>query len=90
MGKQVHSLLVLSILVLGALPVSSQETGRESTAPGQATAMALDPELTNYQYPFPVRFYEADTQAQKLRMAYMEVDSFQRYFRALLDFIAGS
>jgi pimeloyl-ACP methyl ester carboxylesterase len=36
---------------------------------------ALDPELTNYQYPFPVGTYEANTQQQKLRMAYMDVAS---------------
>lgn len=33
----------------------------------------LDPELANYDYPFPVRFFEAATQEQKLRMAYMDV-----------------
>lgn len=33
----------------------------------------LDPLLTSYDYPFPVKFFEVDTQRQKLRMAYMDV-----------------
>jgi pimeloyl-ACP methyl ester carboxylesterase len=33
----------------------------------------LDPELTSYEYPFPVRYFEASTQDRKLRMAYMDV-----------------
>lgn len=52
--------------MLGALPASS-------AAQRQATAAALDPELTSYQYPFSVRFFEADTQGQRLRMGYMDV-----------------
>ena len=73
MKKRVYSLIVLSTLVLVAFPVWSQGQGRESVAQKQVTMTALDPELTNYQYPFPVRFFETDTQGQKLRMAYMDV-----------------
>jgi hypothetical protein len=60
---------VLTILVLGTIPVSGQDRNVEPATQRQATASALDPELTNYQHPFHVRFYEADTQGQKLRMA---------------------
>ncbi|MGB7926267.1 MAG: alpha/beta hydrolase [Pyrinomonadaceae bacterium] len=73
MSNRVFSLIVLSVVVFGALPVSSQDRGGESAAQKQVSMTALDPELTNYQYPFPVRFYEADTQGQKLRMAYMDI-----------------
>lgn len=40
---------------------------------GPPGAAALDPELTTYPYPYPVRFHEAETQGQRLRMAYMDV-----------------
>jgi pimeloyl-ACP methyl ester carboxylesterase len=33
----------------------------------------VDPEATNYPYPYPVQFFEVRTQAQSLRMAYMDV-----------------
>jgi pimeloyl-ACP methyl ester carboxylesterase len=71
--KQLNGLLLLVILVSGVGPTPGQE---RNTGPGKArpaAVRALDPELTDYQYPFPVRFYEADTQGQKLRMAYMDV-----------------
>lgn len=69
--KRAYRLIVLSAFVLCALPVSSEVRGSVSAAQ-QATATALDPELINYQDPFPISFYEADTQGQRLRMAYME------------------
>jgi pimeloyl-ACP methyl ester carboxylesterase len=71
--NRVYCLIVLSILLLDALPAPGQERHTESAPPVQAAATALDPELTNYKYPFPARFYEAETQGQRLRMAYMDV-----------------
>jgi pimeloyl-ACP methyl ester carboxylesterase len=59
--------------MLGVLHVSSHDRNTESAAQTRATTEALDPELSNYQYPYPVRFFEADTQGQKLRIAYMDV-----------------
>jgi pimeloyl-ACP methyl ester carboxylesterase len=74
MRKHVYLLLVSSVLVLAALTASGQAQGAKSAAQGRAAAApALDPELTNYQYPYPVSFYELDTQGQRLRMAYMDV-----------------
>lgn len=57
----------------GAPLASGQERDTVTSRPRQDATAALDPELTKYQYPFPVRFYEADAQGQKLRMAYMDV-----------------
>lgn len=73
MRNRVYLLILLSVSALGASPVASQVLGTGVAAPRQAAATALDPELTNYQYPFPVRFYDANTQGQRLRMAYMDV-----------------
>ncbi len=73
MRKRAYSLIVLTILLLGTITALGQDRSAEPTTQRQATATALDPELTNYQYPFPVQFYEADTQGQKLRMAYMDI-----------------
>jgi len=68
-----YLLIVLSALPLSTPPVSGQGPGAELAPQGRAAARALDPELTNYKYPYPVRFYEFDTQGQKLRMAYMDL-----------------
>ncbi|HKS26748.1 MAG TPA: alpha/beta hydrolase [Pyrinomonadaceae bacterium] len=74
MRKQVTSLIVLLALMLGALSGAGQAQGTKAAGAGQAST-ALDPELTNYQYPFPVKFFEVNTQGQKLRMAYMDVSA---------------
>jgi hypothetical protein len=55
--KRVYSLIVLSVLVFDALPVFSHDQSTETAAQTQVTLTALDPELTHYTYPFPVRFY---------------------------------
>lgn len=34
---------------------------------------AIDPEATNYEYPYPVRFFELESKKQPLRMAYLDV-----------------
>lgn len=72
MRKHSFYLTVLMVLVFGAFSLTSQAQNKESTTTRAATP-ALDPELTNYQYPFPVQFFETDTQGHKLRMAYMDV-----------------
>ncbi|HWS53023.1 MAG TPA: alpha/beta hydrolase [Pyrinomonadaceae bacterium] len=71
MRKRLFCLIASLAVSFGALPASGQGRGAQSAAPGQAAA--LDPELTGYQYPYAVNFFEAETQGQKLRMAYMSV-----------------
>ncbi|MET0645591.1 MAG: alpha/beta hydrolase [Pyrinomonadaceae bacterium] len=65
--------MLLSLVALVAHSAPGRGATPRLTAPAQAAAPAYDPELTNYQYPFPVRFFELDTQGQRLRMAYMDV-----------------
>lgn len=74
MRKLLSYLIVLFFLVSGALWGSSQAQNKEPVTATAATP-ALDPELTNYQYPYPAQFFETETQGQKLRMAYMEVEA---------------
>jgi pimeloyl-ACP methyl ester carboxylesterase len=38
-----------------------------------AGPIALDPELTNFTYPYPVEFFPQEIQKLKLRMAYMDI-----------------
>lgn len=45
---------------------------QENTKPVPTTVGALHPELTNYDYPFSVKFYEFESQGQKLKMAYAD------------------
>lgn len=52
-------------------PTAGQPT--DAAAPTAAPAAAIDPLATNFDYPFPVKFFEFDEQAQKLRMAYLDV-----------------
>ena len=39
----------------------------------QENIKALDINLTNYEYPFPVHFLEVNNQRQSLKMAYMDI-----------------
>ena len=50
----------------------------------QAAGPALDPELTNYAYPFPVRRFEFRSQNQQLQMTYMDVAAARPNGRAVL------
>lgn len=73
MKRLVCLLFVSSVVALNAPPASSQSPGTGAGQTRATAAPALDPELTNYQYPHPVGFYEFDTQGQRLRMAYMDI-----------------
>lgn len=73
MRKHVCLLIASSVLTLATLTASGQDRGAESATRARAATTALDAELTNYQYPYPVGFHELDTQGQRLRMAYMDV-----------------
>jgi pimeloyl-ACP methyl ester carboxylesterase len=58
----IRSVLAASVIVLAA-----------GVASGQPNVTPLDPELTQYAYPFPVRMHSLETQGQRLSMAYMDV-----------------
>jgi len=52
-------------------PAASPET---QPPPSQPLARGpVDPEAQNYPYPYPVQFYEVRSQAQTLKMAYLDV-----------------
>jgi pimeloyl-ACP methyl ester carboxylesterase len=72
MRKALPCSAALIVLLSGVFSGSTRAHAGNLAGPG-AEIRALDPELTNYEYPFPVRYFEADTQGQKLRMAYMDV-----------------
>ncbi|HEV2801827.1 MAG TPA: hypothetical protein VGW12_15230 [Pyrinomonadaceae bacterium] len=50
MRERPYCLIVLSALVLGALPVPGHARNTASAAQRRATMEALDPELRKYQY----------------------------------------
>ncbi len=52
-----------------------ERTVHAATGPARANTAggALDPELTSYAYPYPVRMFEFRAQQQALRMAYLDV-----------------
>ncbi|WP_370865974.1 alpha/beta fold hydrolase [Chondromyces apiculatus] len=52
-----------------------------TTATKAAAPVALDPELTSYEYPFPVQLFSLTSQRQALRMAY---EAYQFSFQALV------
>src|ERR1700742_1295317 len=57
-----------------APPAAAVTTGAEQPAASALPAdAAIDPEATNYPYPYPVAFYDFDSQLQPLRMAYLDV-----------------
>jgi pimeloyl-ACP methyl ester carboxylesterase len=44
-----------------------------ASPPTPSAPPGLDPELTQFNYPFPVAFHELSTQGQALKMAYLDV-----------------
>jgi pimeloyl-ACP methyl ester carboxylesterase len=54
--------LVAAVLALGSMPAATA-----------AAVDAYDPEATNFAYPYPVHFFEFESQRQPLRMAYLDV-----------------
>ena len=62
---------------------SAQPASPPSASPALPAA-GLDPELSTYAYPYPVRVLELDSQRQKLRMAYMDVQPEKPNGRAVL------
>ena len=55
-----------TLALLLATPTSAAD-------PAAAPVRAWDAEATDFPYPWPVRFFELDSQRQKLRMAYLDV-----------------
>lgn len=67
----------------GPAPVASPGPAAAPAATAQPAA-GLDPELSSYAYPFPVSFFEIESQRQRLRMAYMDVQPARPNGRAVL------
>jgi pimeloyl-ACP methyl ester carboxylesterase len=55
----------------GTPPAASPETQPPPSVP--LARGPVDPEATNFPYPYPVQFFELRSQAQTLRMAYLDV-----------------
>ena len=56
------------------LASSCAHSDRAQDTPEGARGLAgLDPELSNYSYPFPVKFFNFESQKQSLKMAYMDL-----------------
>ncbi len=68
--RVLSTLFALSLLVSAC---ASSGPVSEMTKPVPSPQGALHPELTNYNYPFSVNFFEFESQSQKLRMAYVDV-----------------
>lgn len=67
----------LRLLGAAAVVVSlaaCRSNGSDGTSATRAPvpAGAIDPEATNYAYPLPVRFFELESQRQRVRMAYVD------------------
>jgi pimeloyl-ACP methyl ester carboxylesterase len=62
-----HLLLAASLLLLAARPALA-----ETSAGPPASAEAIDPEATTFNYPYPVSYFEFMSQRQTLRMAYID------------------
>jgi pimeloyl-ACP methyl ester carboxylesterase len=58
---------------LPCLAVALALAAASPQAAGTRDAEAFDAEATSFEYPFPVRSFELESQRQKLRMAYLDV-----------------
>jgi pimeloyl-ACP methyl ester carboxylesterase len=65
--------VVTCVLLSCASFARSETSGGATKGAREPAIIALDPELKNYDYPFPVSFHEIPSPGQKLRMAYMDV-----------------
>ena len=92
-----HALIAFSLFASGCrrAPIAREKpepganaASRARLAPGASAEPtadpALDPELTNYAYPFPVRRFEFRSQNQQLQMTYMDVPSARPNGRTVL------
>ena len=62
-------------LLTGCAAQQAQQAGPEAPAaqPVQVAATAVDPDASNYAYPYPVKVFEFESQLQHLRLAYLDV-----------------
>ncbi|WP_438020599.1 alpha/beta hydrolase [Sorangium sp. So ce315] len=67
-----------------ALPPPTSAAAPPAERPAASPGAGLDPELTSYTYPYPVRYFDVESQRQKLRMAYMDVQPEKPNGRAVL------
>jgi pimeloyl-ACP methyl ester carboxylesterase len=67
--RRTATALLLLLVASSLVPARSAEHGTTK----QSLVEPLDPELRNYEYPFPVAFEELPAQNQSLRMAFMDV-----------------
>ena len=65
--------LALAIALLANCASQQLPPPAAAAATTPAPADAVDPEATNYTYPYPVKFFEVKSQNQALRMAYLDV-----------------
>lgn len=65
-------------------PAPSAPAPPTDVAPVALPEGGFDPELSTYTYPFPVAFFDFESQRQKLRMAYMDVRPAKPNGRAVL------
>lgn len=62
-------LCLIMVLILSACATKPVEKNGTSTA----STKGFDAELTNYTYPFPVKYFQFHAQKQDLKMAYMDM-----------------
>jgi pimeloyl-ACP methyl ester carboxylesterase len=75
-----HWLLAPALAVLAIAGGAPQVAAQEALAEGSSESLkanqlpeGIDPEATNFPYPFPVRFFPLTVERQSLRMAFMDM-----------------
>lgn len=66
----------LTVGVLLPIVAAADSPARDATRPVQAKPVppgAIDPEASNFPYPFPVQFFAMTVERQEVRMAFMDV-----------------
>lgn len=65
--------LWIGLVLLGGCAGHQAQTRVPAAAAVSVPNEAVDPESTNFPYPYPVKVFELDSQLQHLRMAYLDV-----------------
>ncbi|KYG61388.1 alpha/beta hydrolase [Bdellovibrio bacteriovorus] len=66
-------LLILTLALTACATTPKEEFKKASAENKVGSKVGFDAELTQYQYPFPVKFFNFRSQEQDLKMAYMDI-----------------
>lgn len=72
--SRIPALLLFITAFLAACSHQGKKSSEPPSPPPSSQTTGYDAELTGFEYPFPVKFHEFESQRQSVKMAYLEVE----------------